>query len=71
MPKNNRKFYKRLFILAIPIVLQNLITSSLNMLDTMMIGSLGEVQLAAVGIANSFISYIVYLCGNWSRMLDF
>lgn len=58
MPKNNRKFYKRLFILAIPIVLQNLITSSLNMLDTMMIGSLGEVQLAAVGVANQF--YFLY-----------
>lgn len=54
MKETNRTFYKRLFVLAIPIVLQNLITSSLNMLDTMMIGSLGEVELAAVGVANQF-----------------
>lgn len=58
MSTTNRVFYKRLFILTIPIVLQNLITSSLNMLDTMMIGSLGEVQLAAVGVANQF--YFLY-----------
>ncbi len=58
MTKANRTFYRRLFVLAIPIVLQNLITSSLNMLDTMMIGSLGEVELAAVGVANQF--YFLY-----------
>ncbi len=37
-----------------PIALQNLITSSLNMLDTMMIGKIGEVELASVGIANQY-----------------
>ena len=45
-------------MLALPIVVQNLITTSLNMLDTIMIGSLGEVQLAAVGVANQF--YFLY-----------
>ncbi|MGL5327729.1 MAG: MATE family efflux transporter, partial [Peptostreptococcaceae bacterium] len=34
--------------------LQNLITSSLNMLDTMMIGKVGEIELASVGIANQY-----------------
>lgn len=58
MTEANRIFYKRLFVLATPIVLQNLITSSLNMLDTMMIGGLGEVELAAVGVANQF--YFLY-----------
>ena len=48
----NKRFYKRLLILTLPIVIQNLITTSLNMLDTLMIGNLGEVQLAAVGVAN-------------------
>ena len=50
----NKRFYKRLLILTLPIVIQNLITTSLNMLDTLMIGNLGEVQLAAVGVANQF-----------------
>ena len=54
MYKKDKKFYKHLFIIAMPIALQNLITSSLNMLDTMMIGKIGEVELASVGIANQY-----------------
>ncbi len=52
--KNNKRFYKNLFIITLPIVLQNLIASSLNMLDTMMIGKVGEIELASVGIANQY-----------------
>ncbi len=51
---NDNKFYKRILILSLPIILQNLISSSVNMLDTVMIGLVGEVELAAVGIANQF-----------------
>lgn len=52
--RNDRKFYKNLLIITLPIVLQNLIASSLNMLDTMMIGKVGEMELASVGIANQY-----------------
>ncbi|MEG0774706.1 MATE family efflux transporter [Clostridium sp.] len=51
---NRRTFIKTLLSLALPITLQNLISSSLNMVDTLMIGSLGEVEIAAVGLANQF-----------------
>lgn len=51
---NDNKFYKNLFLLSIPIVLQQLIASSLNMLDTVMIGMVGETELASVGIANQY-----------------
>ena len=50
----NSNFYKRLFAITLPIILQSLITSSLNMLDTMMIGKVGEIELASVGIANQY-----------------
>ncbi|MBI9011752.1 MAG: MATE family efflux transporter [Clostridiales bacterium] len=50
----NSNFYKMLFAITIPIILQSLITSSLNMLDTMMIGKVGEIELASVGIANQY-----------------
>ena len=50
--KKDKDFYRHLFIIALPIVIQSLITSSLNMLDTMMIGKVGELELASVGIAN-------------------
>ena len=50
--RNRDKFYKTLLTLAIPIILQNFLTSSLNMVDNLMIGSLGEEAIAAVGQAN-------------------
>lgn len=49
-----KKFYKRIFILTLPIIIQNLIVQMLNMADTLMIGRLGELELAAVGIANQY-----------------
>ncbi|WP_411678791.1 MATE family efflux transporter [Clostridium thailandense] len=51
---DDRKFLKTLFKLALPIVLQNLILSSLNLVDTVIIGGLGEYAIASVGIANQY-----------------
>ncbi|MCJ8342261.1 MAG: MATE family efflux transporter, partial [Cetobacterium sp.] len=50
----DKSFYKKLIGITIPIVLQNFVASSINMLDTLMIGSLGEIELASLGIANQF-----------------
>lgn len=53
----NMKFYRKVFILTLPIIIQNLISSMLNMADTLMIGKLGEKELAAVGIANQYFFF--------------
>ncbi|MBR1403157.1 MAG: MATE family efflux transporter [Treponema sp.] len=45
-------FYKTLFSIAIPIILQNLLQTFVNMLDTIMVGRLGAVSIAAVGLGN-------------------
>ena len=45
-------FYTTLLTLAIPVSIQNAVSSSLNLVDTFMIGQLGEVSIAAVGLAN-------------------
>ena len=45
-------FYRNLVALALPIMLQNLITSTLAMADTFMVGLLGEVPMAGVTLAN-------------------
>ncbi len=45
-------FYRQVAALAAPIVLQNLITSTLAMADTFMVGLLGEAPMAAVTLAN-------------------
>lgn len=50
--KRGRVFYRNVVTLAIPIILQNLITNSLGLLDTFMVGRLGEAPMAAVTLAN-------------------
>lgn len=60
----DRDFFKAMLAIALPITLQNLITSSVNMLDTLMITSLGQESLAAVGLANQmFFFYSVTVFG--------
>lgn len=56
--------YGDLFKIAIPVALQNLVISSLSFVDTLMIGQLGEVEIAAVGIGNQlFFLYTLLLFG--------
>ncbi len=49
---NDRYFFRTLGAIAVPIIFQNLIQSFVNMLDTVMVGQLGEVAIAAVGLGN-------------------
>ena len=51
--KRERGFYKRMWLLALPLILQNLITTSLGFVDTFMVGLLGQSELSAVTAANS------------------
>ncbi len=50
----DRSFYKTLIILAIPIALQNFISYGVNFMDNLMIGRLGEIDIAGVYIGNQF-----------------
>lgn len=49
-------------ILALPIAMQSLITIGVNMLDTIMVGQLGETELSAVSLANQFINIYHIFC---------
>lgn len=48
----DKEYYRLLYKLALPIALQQFIMSSLNMVGVVMIGQLGDVPVAAVGLAN-------------------
>ena len=54
LDKENKAFYKLLISLCIPMIIQNLISSSVNVIDTVMISSLGESSVASIGVANQF-----------------
>lgn len=67
MHSDTKEFYKKMLVLGIPIIIQNLVSTTLNMVDTIMISSQGEQALAAVAIANKFLFIlIVILFGIYS-----
>lgn len=48
----DKLFLKKTAAIALPVAFQSLLNTVVNMVDTMMIGTLGEVSIAAVGLAN-------------------
>lgn len=48
---SNKEFFKKITFIALPIAIQSVIASSLSLVDNLMVGRLGEAELAAVGIA--------------------
>lgn len=59
--KQGKQFYKEVAMLAIPMVLQNMVTTSLGLLDSFMVGLLGEAPLAAVTMANTPVMVIMLM----------
>lgn len=51
--RREKGFYRRVWTLALPLILQNLVTTSLGFVDTFMVGLLGNAEMAAVTAANS------------------
>jgi len=58
----DKNFYRKSVSLALPIALQNMITIGVNMMDTVMVGRLGENALSAVSLANQFITLFQICC---------
>ncbi|MFV0254517.1 MAG: MATE family efflux transporter [Erysipelotrichaceae bacterium] len=48
----DKKFYKYVLAIAIPLMLQNLITAVVNLVDNLMVGQLGDAALGGVGAVN-------------------
>jgi len=56
-----KNFYRQLITLALPITIQSLILSSINMADVFMIGQLGDTAVASLGIANQIVFLLTTL----------
>ncbi|MCI8442322.1 MAG: MATE family efflux transporter [Provencibacterium sp.] len=55
----DKAFYRQATAIGLPIALQNLLTTSGSMVDTMMIGSQGELAVAAVGICSQYAASLL------------
>lgn len=61
MKKDN--FYKNMWSIALPVTLQSLLQSSFSMIDQVMIGQLGEVSIAGIGLGGKFASMYSVVLG--------
>ncbi len=55
----DKKFYKTLFQVAAPLVLQQLITTSVQLVDNVMVGKLGESSIGAVSVINQLYFIVI------------
>lgn len=58
--KEKDHFYAKVFAIALPIAFQNIITSSLNLIDTFMISALSTEAIAGVSLANK-VFFLLFL----------
>ena len=56
-----KQFYKRVFAIMAPILLQNVITNFVSLLDNIMVGQVGTEPMSGVAIANQ-IFFVFNLC---------
>lgn len=52
----NKEFYKKVLFVALPLIIQKLITSFVNMLDNIMVGQTGTLAMSGVSVANQIIT---------------
>ena len=57
----NKSFYKRVIALMLPIMIQNGITNLVNMLDNIMVGQVGTVEMTGVAVSNQLL-FVFNLC---------
>ena len=57
----DRAFYRRVFVIAIPIIIQNGITNFVSLLDNIMVGQVGTLEMSGVSIVNNLI-FVFNLC---------
>ena len=57
----DRFFYRKVLMVAVPIVIQNSITNFVSLLDNIMVGRVGTEQMSGVSIVNQLV-FIFNLC---------
>ena len=57
----DRNFYKRILLIALPMIGQNAITSFVSFLDNIMVGTIGTEQMSGVAIVNQLV-FVFNIC---------
>lgn len=59
--KEGMPYYKRMLTIAIPIMIQNGVTNFVSMLDNIMVGQVGTLEMTGVSIVNQLL-FVFNLC---------
>lgn len=54
----DKRFYQRLFLLAMPMALQSILTYSVGLADNIMVGQVGDLALSGVYVANQWMTLL-------------
>jgi putative MATE family efflux protein len=57
----DRAFYRVVFAIVVPIIIQNSVSNFVNLLDNIMVGQVGTAQLSGVAVANQLL-FVFNLC---------
>ncbi len=57
----DRHFYKKVAIIALPVLVQNIITNFVSLLDNIMVGQIGTEQMSGVAIVNQLL-FVFNIC---------
>ncbi len=57
----DKQFYRRILLIALPMIAQNAITSGVSFLDNIMVGKIGTEQMSGVAIVNQLL-FVFNIC---------
>ena len=57
----DRAFYREVISIVLPIIIQNTVSNVVSLLDNVMVGRVGTLEMSAVAIANQLF-FVFYLC---------
>lgn len=57
----DRAFYSKVIAIVLPIIIQNTISNVVSLLDNVMVGRVGTLEMSAVSIVNQLL-FVFYLC---------
>lgn len=57
----DRQFYKKVLVIALPVLIQNIITNFVSLLDNIMVGQIGTEQMSGVAIVNQLV-FVFNIC---------
>lgn len=57
----DRQFYKKVALIALPVLVQNIITNFVSLLDNIMVGQIGTEQMSGVAIVNQLV-FVFNIC---------